>query len=222
MIKRTIFRGCDIRCLADTDLNDDNVYTLGRAFGSYYRKHNCNKIVVGADVRLSSPRITTTIARALNDSGCDVIIFCSLPSPLLYFSLFHYNISRCIMITASHNPKEFNGFKVCIDKSTIFGAEIQSIYELIEQGKFIDGKGQIETQDIVPTYIDRVLKDLKISSGLNIVFDTGNGTCGPIIETIGRRLKIRSNILFKEPDGNFPNHLPDPTVVEHIQELIAG
>src|SRR4030042_2120489 len=100
MIKRTIFREYDIRGLADTDLNDDNVYTLGRAFGSYYRKHNCNKIVVGADVRLSSPRIAATIARALNDSGCDVISIGSVPTPLLYFSLFHYNISSGIMITA--------------------------------------------------------------------------------------------------------------------------
>ncbi len=222
MIKRAIFREYDIRGQADTDLNDDNVYTLGRAFGTYYRKHDCKKILIGADVRLSSPRISKTLARALNDSGCDVISIGSVPTPLLYFSLFYYNIGSGIMITASHNPKEFNGFKVCIDKSTIYGTEIQGLYDLIEEGKFIDGKGKTDTQDIIPMYIDRVLKDMKISPDLKIIFDCGNGTSGPIVETICGRLKLRPNILFKEPDGNFPNHLPDPTVIDHIQELIAA
>lgn len=221
MINRSIFREYDIRGLADTDLNDDNAYTLGRAFGTYYRKHGFDHVVIGADVRLSSPRIATTVARALNDSGCNVMDLGIVPTPLLYFSLFYENIGSGIMITASHNPKEFNGFKVCVDKSTIYGAEIQGIYELIHNGKFIDGKGKIEKYDIMPAYVDHILKGLKISPGLKVAFDCGNGTCGPLTEIIGRRLKINPKILFKEPNGNFPNHLPDPTVIDHIQDLIA-
>ncbi len=222
MIKRSIFREYDIRGLADTDLDDDNVYALGRAFGSYYRKRDCREIAIGSDVRLSSPRISAALIRALNDSGCDVINIGSVPTPLLYFSLFHYDIGSGIMITASHNPKEFNGFKICWNKSTIFGDEIQGLYDLVEQADFIDGKGKAEKRDIVPAYADHVLKNMAITPRLSVVFDCGNGTCGPIIETISQRLKIKSKILFKEPDGSFPNHLPDPTVAEHIRDLIAA
>jgi phosphomannomutase/phosphoglucomutase len=153
-------------------------------------------------------------------SGLSVIDIGEVPTPLLYFSLFHYNIGNGVVITASHNPKEFNGFKICRNKTTIYGTEIQKIKHIIEKGKFASGKGDIEQLDVIPTYIDYVVDRVKIQPGLKIIIDTGNGTCGPIIDQIMTRIGSSYEILFKEPDGNFPNHLADPTVKEHIATLI--
>lgn len=220
MINPAIFREYDIRGIADTDLTDDNVYTLGRACGTYYAARGERKVLVGRDVRVSSPRIAEVIHKGLNDSGCDVIDIGVVPTPLLYFSLFHYNIGNGIMITASHNPKEFNGFKVARNKSTIYGEEIQNLRKLMEQDNFAIGKGTVKTLDVIPIYVDYVLDHMRIRKGIRIALDTGNGTCGPLVETFMRKIGAEYKILYKEPDGNFPNHLADPTVVEHISELI--
>jgi len=221
MINTNIFREYDIRGLADTDLNDANVYQLGRGLGTYYTSRRQTTVVVGHDVRLSSPRIAGIINRALNDSGCDVIFVGAVPTPLLYFSLFHYNIPSGVMVTASHNPKEFNGCKVCADKMSLYGSDIQKLRKIVEDGEFVSGKGFIEERDIVPEYIKHVTSGVKIKKGLKVVVDTGNGTCGPLMETILKKLGVHARILFKDPDGNFPNHLPDPTVPKYIEELVA-
>ena len=220
MINPTIFREYDIRGIADTDLTDENVYLFARGVGTYYRSLGENKVIVGRDVRISSPRISSTVQKGLNDSGCDVIDIGEGPTPLVYFSLFHYNIGNGIMITASHNPKEFNGFKICHNKTTIYGQEIQKVKNIIFQGNFTSGKGNIEQLNVIPAYIDYVTNQVKIKKGLKVAIDTGNGTCGPIIEQIMEKIHADYKILYKEPDGNFPNHLADPTVVEHITELI--
>jgi phosphomannomutase/phosphoglucomutase len=143
-----------------------------------------------------------------------------VPTPLLYFSLFHYNISSGVMITASHNPKEFNGFKICRNKTTIYGTEIQKIKHIMDKGEYASGTGNNEKLDITQTYIDYITDQMRIKPGLKIIIDTGNGTCGPIIDKVMTRIKADYDILYKEPDGNFPNHLADPTVVEHITTLI--
>jgi len=220
MINPGIFREYDIRGIADTDLTDENVYEFARGVGTYYRNLGETKVIVGRDVRISSPRISETIQKGLMESGCSVIDIGEVPTPLLYFSLFHYNIGNGVVITASHNPKEFNGFKVCRNKTTIYGAEIQKIKYIIEKGEYTSGNGDSEQLDVIPTYIDYVTDHMKIQPGLKIIIDTGNGTCGPIIDQIMTRIKASYEILFKEPDGNFPNHLADPTVVEHIATLI--
>jgi phosphomannomutase/phosphoglucomutase len=220
MINPAIFREYDIRGIADTDLTDDNVYTLGRACGTYYVARGEKKVIVGQDVRISSPRIATAMHKGLNDSGCDVIDIGIVPTPVLYFSLFHYNTGNGIMITASHNPKEFNGCKVAQNKSTIYGEEIQRIRRLTEEDTFATGKGTITTLDVVPAYIDYVLDHMRIKKGIKVAIDTGNGTCGPLVDTLMKKIGAEYQILYKEPDGNFPNHLADPTVVEHISELI--
>jgi phosphomannomutase/phosphoglucomutase len=124
------------------------------------------------------------------------------------------------MITASHNPKEFNGFKVACDKTTIYGDEIQKVREIIEKAQFSKGKGTLEKRNVVPTYIDYITSHVAIKPGLKIAVDTGNGTCGPIIEEVMKKIGVQGPVLYKEPDGTFPNHLADPTVVEHITELI--
>jgi len=220
VISPTIFRKYDIRGIAATDLTDDNVHQCALGFGTYYRSRGQDTVIIGQDVRISSPRIATTIKKGLIETGCTVIDIGVVPTPLLYFALFHYNIGNGIMITASHNPKEFNGFKIARDKTTIHGEEIQRVYSIIEQGQFTPGKGTHEERTIVDAYLDRITRDMKIKKGIKVLIDTGNGTCGPVVDRLMQRINADYKILFKEPDGTFPNHLADPTVVEHITDLI--
>ncbi len=220
MIDPTIFREYDIRGIADSDLADDNVYLMGQGLGTFYRGLGTNKVVIGQDVRLSSPRISKILQKGLNDTGCDVIDIGVVPTPILYFSLHHYDIGNGIMITASHNPKEFNGLKVCWNKTSIYGTTIQKIKDIISQGKFASGRGTIEQRTVIEDYIARVIRDIKIARGLKVVVDTGNGTCGPVIEEILKKFELDFQILYKEPDGNFPNHIPDPTVIKYMTTLI--
>jgi phosphomannomutase/phosphoglucomutase len=220
MINPTVFREYDIRGIADTDFTDDNVYVFGRGLGTYYRSHGETKVVTAHDVRISSPRITATLQRALNDAGCDVIDIGMAPTPVFYFSLFHYDIGSGVMVTASHNPKKFNGFKINKNKNSIYGQEIQKVRKVILENKFVSGKGSITKRDIFPQYIDYVVSQVTIKKGLKVAVDTGNGTCGPLAEQILKRIGVEHHILYKEPDGNFPHHLPDPTVVKYITTLI--
>ncbi len=220
MINPSIFREYDIRGIADTDLNDENAELLGLGLGTYYRSNNQNTVVIGGDVRLSTPRIMGIFIKSLQATGCNIIDIGTVPTPVLYFSLFHYNIPNGIMVTASHNPKEFNGCKVCANKTAIYGEEIQKIKKIIEENKFLKGKGNYEKRDIISDYIEYLLSRVDIKKGLNIIVDTGNGTCGPIMERILQKIDAKFEILFKEPDGNFPNHLPDPTVEKYITTLI--
>ncbi len=220
MINPSIFREYDIRGLAETDLSDENVAVFARGVGTYYRNLGQKKIIIGRDMRISSPRIASALTKGLNDTGCDVIDIGMVPTPLLYFSLFHYDIGSGIMITASHNPKEFNGFKVAYDRRTIYGAEIQSLRKLIESGDYASGKGTAEKREITDDYVECVTRSVKIKKGMKIAVDTGNGTCGPVFEQILNKLGVEHLMLFKTPDGNFPNHIPDPVVPEHIKALI--
>jgi phosphomannomutase/phosphoglucomutase len=221
MINPTIFREYDIRGLADSDLSDENVLLFARGAGTYYRNHGHKELFVGRDMRVSSPRISELLIKGLNETGCDVIDIGMVPTPVLYFALFHYDIPNGIMITASHNPKEFNGFKIAIDRATIYGKEIQNVRKIIETGNFTSGRGNAETRDIQQDYIDHLTQTLKIRKGLKVAVDTGNGTCGPLFERILETLGAECLMLFKEPDGTFPNHPPDPVVPEHIKELIS-
>jgi len=220
MINSTIFREYDIRGVAETDLNDENVELLGLGLGTYYRLNRENQVVVGGDVRLSTRRIMATLIKNLQKTGCNVIDIGVVPTPVLYFSLFHYNIPNGIMLTASHNPKEFNGFKVCANNTAIYGNEIQKVREIIEKGNFSKDGGDYQKKDSIQDYINTILSGVKIKKGLKVMVDTGNGTCGPIIEQILQKIDARFEILFKEPDGNFPNHLPDPTIEKYIKDLI--
>jgi len=220
MINSTIFREYDIRGIAETDLADENVYLIGRGLGTYYKSLGEKKIIVGNDCRLSSPKISNALKKGFNDSDCDVIDIGEVPTPVLYFSLFHYDIPCGVMITASHNPKDFNGFKVCAHKTTLYGEEIQRLRQIIEEGKFTSGKGTVEKRDVRSEYINYVTDHIDIKKGMRVIFDTGNGTCGPVMEKTLEKIGADFRILYRQPDGNFPNHLPDPTVVKYIEKLI--
>ncbi|MBE0432495.1 phosphomannomutase/phosphoglucomutase [candidate division WOR-3 bacterium] len=220
MINPEIFREYDIRGLAESDLNDESVAVFARGLGTYYRGLGATQLFIGRDMRVSSPRIVEVLIKGLNQTGCDVIDIGMVPTPVLYFALFQYGAGNGIMITASHNPKEFNGFKIAHDRRTIYGEEIQHIRRLIEKGDFASGRGTASKKNVTDDYINHVTKAVDVKKGLRIAVDTGNGTCGPVFERIMNRLGIDHLLLFKEPDGTFPHHLPDPVVPEHITELI--
>ena len=214
-----IFREYDIRGLADVDLTDEKVKWLGRALGSYFRSLEQTRVLVGRDVRLSSTRILKALTNGLLSSGVNVTNLGVVPTPVFYFGLFHQNIPAGVMITASHNPKEFNGFKVATDKSTIYGAEIQKLRAIAEKGDFVTGPAEMEQSNLVVPYVGVLAEKIKLKRKVKVAFDPGNGTAGPVIDKLCKAIGIEAIIINLEPDGNFPNHLPDPTVPEYMKEL---
>jgi phosphomannomutase / phosphoglucomutase len=218
-VNSAIFREYDIRGLIATDLTREHVARLGQALGTFYQDQGCAKIVLGRDCRLSSPDIAATMAQALLSCGCQVIDIGVCHTPALYFALRHFQADGGVMVTASHNPPEFNGFKICRGWQTIFGAEIQKLREMAQAGHFVSGHGSIECQEILPCYLDYLKKNLQVSRPLKVGVDGGHGTAGPVAVALFRELGCEVHPLYCEMDGNFPAHLPDPTVPAHLQDL---
>jgi phosphomannomutase/phosphoglucomutase len=222
MFKPTIFREYDIRGVADVELLDADVVQLGRAFGSYLRRHAGNKISLGRDTRLSSPRLRDALIDGLKASGCDVIDLGVVPTPVLYYSVFHLKTDGAVMITGSHNPPEFNGFKTVCGGSTIHGAAIQEIRRMIETGDLDSGEGVETAADAVTPYVAEVSAQFHFRRRIRVVFDAGNGTGGPVMHRLLENLNVDATELFFEMDGRFPNHHPDPTVPANLQTLIGA
>jgi len=220
MFKPTIFREYDIRGAADVELLDDDVVQLGRAFGTYLQRHQGKRISLGRDTRLSSPRLRDALMRGLKASGCDVIDIGVVPTPVLYYSVFHLKTDGAVMITGSHNPSEFNGFKTVCGASTIHGAAIQEIRRMIDSGDLATGEGTESTADVVTPYVAEVSAQFLFPRRIRVVFDAGNGTGGPVMHRILERLNVDATEMFFEMDGRFPNHHPDPTVPENLQALV--
>ncbi len=214
-----IFREYDIRGIADTDLTDDEVFKLGQAYGTYARKHGARKCVIGRDARLSGPRVARAMTDGILATGLDVIDIGMVPTPVFYFSFFHLDANAGIMVTASHNPPEFNGFKVGLNKTTIYGAEITRLHEMMEAGDFDQGSGKHEETDVVPAYLDLCRSKVEIPGPLKVVFDPGNGTGGVLLERLFAGTPIDATYINLEPDGNFPAHPPDPTVPKYMKQV---
>jgi phosphomannomutase/phosphoglucomutase len=219
MINPQIFREYDIRGVADRDLTDDVVLLLGKGYGTYIQDKGIKELIIGRDIRLSSERIRDTLIQGFLSTGCDVIDLGLIPTPVFYFSAFQYDKNAGVMITGSHNPKEFNGFKVGLNKTTIYGNEIQTLRKLIETGKFKSGNGKLSKLNPVPDYVKMITKKISIKSGLKVVFDPGNGTGGVVIEELFNKLGIEPVFINLEPDGSFPSHLPDPTIPEYMSDV---
>lgn len=218
-VNEKIFREYDIRGIADRDLPDALVKDLGRALGTFIHKRGGNRITLGRDCRVSSERIKKALLEGLLASGIDVIDIGLVPTPLLYFSVFELNTDGGIMITGSHNPPEHNGFKVCVGKTTIHGAEIQQVKNVLLGRSFVSGSGILTEVDIKPSYTKMILDNIKHPLNLKICVDSGNGMGGIIGPEIFRKLGCEVIELFSELDGTFPNHHPDPTVVENLTAL---
>ena len=221
MLKSTIFREYDIRGIADEELLDADVEDLGRAFGTYLQRHAGIKVNLGRDTRLSSPRLGAAIMRGLKASGCHVTDLGVVPTPVLYYSVFRLKADGAVMITGSHNPSEFNGFKTVCGESTIHGSAIQEVRRLIETGDLASGVGMETSADLVTPYVEEIAAQFHYARRIKVVFDAGNGTGGPVMHRLLERLNVDATEMFFDMDGRFPNHHPDPTVPANLSALIA-
>ncbi len=217
-----IFRAYDIRGLADTELTDELVTGIGKAIGTLAGEREQQSLIVGCDGRASSSRIKSALIRALMESGRDVIDIGTVPTPLLYYATRHLACNSGVMITGSHNPAEFNGFKIVIDQQTIAAGGIQEILETIRSGKFSSGQGRTMREDIVSAYIDEVVADIAIAVPLKIVVDAGNGATSEIAPLLFEELGCEVVPLHCELDGSFPNHPPDTSNEANLQDLVEA
>jgi len=221
MLKPTIFREYDIRGVADIDLPNDGVRQLGRALGTYLQRQSGKRIVLGRDTRLSSPRLRDALLIGLTAAGCDVTDIGVVPTPVLYYSVFHLKTDGGVMITGSHNPPEFNGFKTVCGDSTIHGAAIQEVLRLIQTGDLASGSGAVQQYEAIPPYADEIASQFEFPRRIKVVVDAGNGVGGPAIHRILEKLNVDAVEMYFDMDGRFPNHHPDPTVPANLESLIA-
>jgi phosphomannomutase/phosphoglucomutase len=225
MLKPTIFREYDIRGVADTELLSADVADLGRALGTLLQRKSGRRINIGRDCRLSSPRLHEALLEGLIASGCEVTDIGVVPTPLLYYSAVHLEADGAVMITGSHNPSEFNGFKTVRGSGTIHGEEIQEVRRLIEARDFIAGHGSHRMVDVIAPYVGEIAGQFEFKHRVKVVADAGNGTAGPVMHQLFKRLNCEVTELFFDMDGRFPNHHPDPTVpanLKHLQEAVRS
>jgi phosphomannomutase/phosphoglucomutase len=216
-----IFREYDIRGVVGKDLTDEVVFDLARAIGTFFRRNGANRASLGRDARESSPRFRDLMIRGLNETGCDVVDVGMVPTPALYFTLFKESVDSGVMITGSHNPADNNGFKVCLGKTTIFGEHISDIRDIALSRDFASGRGAKEEREIVPAYREHIRSDIRMGARkLKVVVDAGNGMGGFVGAPIYRDLGCEVIELFCEPDSSFPNHHPDPTVIQNMRFAI--
>jgi phosphomannomutase / phosphoglucomutase len=215
-----IFREYDIRGVVGRDFDAADVERIGLAFGTFVRQRGGRRLALGRDHRLSSESFCTALTKGLQATGCDIIDIGLVPTPLLYFALFHLNTDGGCMITASHNPAEYNGIKLCSGRGALYGDEIQQIRQLAEQGPFAEGTSQRTTAEVRSPYMAYITNQIQLRRPLKVVVDAGNGTSGLVIQDLLRRLGCEVHELFCEVDGTFPNHHPDPTVPENLTDII--
>lgn len=220
-IPEHIFRAYDIRGLADNDLNDENVRLIGAAIGTAAINAGNDQVAVARDGRLSSDRISSSLIEGLIAAGCDVVDIGVGPTPLLYFAVEHLKTQAGVMITGSHNPPEYNGFKVVIDGKALVDEQITALYETITHSNFASGQGDLSNEDMVDHYIDHIAEDVVFASPLKVVLDCGNGAASEIAPMLFASLGSEVVPMFAEIDGNFPNHLPDPGVAENLSALVT-
>src|SRR6266540_4354660 len=215
-----IFREYDIRGVVGRDFDVADMERIGLAFGTYVRQRGGKCLAVGRDHRASSESFCAALTKGLQTTGCDVVDVGLVPTPLLYFSLFHLNTDGGCMITASHNPAEYNGIKLVFGRGALYGDEIQLIRQLAENGPFAQGASQRTEAEVRSAYMAYITAQLQLRRRLRVVVDAGNGTSGLVVQDLLRRLGCEVYELFCEVDGTFPNHHPDPTVPENLTDII--
>ncbi len=216
-----VFREYDIRGVVDKDLNIDFVYDLGRAIGTFARRQNIETMTLGRDCRLSSADYHQAVKKGMNAAGIDIIDIGPCATPVLYFSIRRLATGGGVMVTGSHNPPDFNGFKICLGPDTIYGEDIQELRRIMEAGHYVSGTGTSQEQDIALDYEDYLFSHIKIGHTLRIALDGGNGMGGLFALPLFRRWGFEVTALHCEPDGHFPHHFHDPTIPENLRELIA-
>jgi phosphomannomutase len=219
---KEVLREYDIRGVVGGNINENTAYTIGRTFGYTVRsKLTSHTVVTGYDGRLTSPNLHNALCEGLKNSGLKVINIGMGPTPMTYFAHYHFDADAAIMVTGSHNPSEYNGFKMVFNKHSFFAQDIQSLQKLIDDKKLELLEGQIINQDITQEYIDRDLLNINLKRKLKIAWDPGNGAMGKVNREITEKLANSENIIINEEvDGSFPNHHPDPTVPKNMIQLI--
>jgi phosphomannomutase / phosphoglucomutase len=220
LINPHVFREYDVRGTVDKDLNEDFIFNLGQAIGTYALRQRVKNMTIGRDCRLSSDAYHNFLIKGLNASGINTIDIGMCATPMLYFSIRHLRVGGGVMITGSHNPPEFNGFKICVGHSTIYGEQIQELRKIMERGKYAKGNGLARFRDISMDYENYLFKRIKINRKVKVVVDGGNGVGGHFALPLLKRYGCEVIPVYCEPDGNFPNHFPDPTVEENLTKLI--
>lgn len=217
-----LFREYDLRGIVGKELAEDIAERLGLAYSTYVRDKGVKTITLGRDGRPSSPILRESLLRGLLAGGLDVVDVGLCTSPLLYFSLFNLPVEGGIMITGSHNASEYNGFKVCVGKETIHGEEIQQLRRVMEAGKFVSGNGTLSRRQIIPDYLAYLKQSFAgvRAEHLHVVIDCGNGAAALVAKQAIEQLGCRVTGLHCELDGRFPNHHPDPTVLDNLQDLM--
>ncbi|NUQ20579.1 MAG: phosphomannomutase/phosphoglucomutase, partial [Gemmatimonadaceae bacterium] len=221
-----IFRQYDIRGIVDRDLTTEAAHAVGSAYAAYLRSRGTTgAVAVGRDNRPSGGKLRDGLVKGITEQGLDVLDVGVVPTPLVYWSLHHLPVVGGIQITGSHNPPEYNGFKLCIGKQTMHGDQIQALFALQQKGLAPQAKqGTVRGDDsVIPRYIDDVVARVgRISRPLTVAIDCGNGAGALVAGKVFERLGVKQIPLFCESDGTFPNHHPDPTVEENLEDIIAA
>ena len=221
MLNPYIFREYDIRGKVADDFPPEIVVLLGRAFGTFVNRSGGREIALSGDIRLTTPALMDAFREGVLSTGTDVINLRIVPTPVNYYSMYSLNVSGAAQITGSHNPPEFNGFKLSLHKKPVYGSQITSLKKIIELGDFEYGKGTETRYNILPDYNQMILSKINIERPMRVVMDCGNAAGAINAPEIFRDLGVELTELYCEPDGTFPNHHPDPTVEKNLADLIT-
>jgi phosphomannomutase/phosphoglucomutase len=219
LVPASIFRAYDIRGIVDEELDERSLYLISRAVASEAIDQGITQLLMGYDGRLSSPKLSAVLRQGLLDSGCDVIDLGLIPTPLLYFAAHHTDSSSGVMLTASHNPANYNGLKMLFQRSCLADDQIQRIHQRCLHQEFSEGQGQLSQLDILPEYLQTVCSGINLARPLKVVVDCGNAVPGSVAPALFSALNCEVIPLYCELDGRFPNHHPDPTVVANLTAL---
>ncbi len=217
-----IFKAYDIRGIVDQSLTPEIVKQIGQAIGSEALEAGDSAVIVGRDGRLSGPDMVTALTEGITAAGCNAIDIGMVPTPLTYFATHHLGIGAAVSVTGSHNPPDYNGLKIMVGTHTLAGERIQGLKHRIEAQTVAHGAGQQSQEDVVPAYLRRVTEDIQLDRPLRVVCDCGNGVAGMLAPRLLREIGCEVIELFSEVDGHFPNHHPDPSVPENLEDLVTA
>ena len=214
----TILREYDVRGIVGDTLTGEDAYALGRGYAALATEEGASRVAVGRDGRTHSEELETALVRGLTEGGLDVVRTGMGPSPMLYFATYHLKVDGGIQVTGSHNPADYNGFKLLLKGRSVFGEEIQALGRRCAAGEWSHGKGSVEDADVIDAYVDRLVEDFR-GGAFRVGWDAGNGAAGEVLEKLVKRLPGEHHTIHTDVDGTFPNHHPDPTVEANLADL---
>jgi phosphomannomutase/phosphoglucomutase len=223
MINPQVFRQYDIRGIVGEDIDEESYYLIGKGFGTYLRRKGLSTIALGGDARLTTPALMSALAKGALETGCDVTDIGIVATPVLYFSIWKMKTDGGAMVTASHNPSQYNGCKLNLGLGSVYAEELQKVLGIIQAGDFISGEGKyVKDTSVNDEYIDYITANIHLERPVKVIVDGGNGMGGPYLPEILDRLGCEIIEMYCEPDGTFPNHHPDPTIAKNVADLARG